>query len=64
MTIYAARTPKYGTRTGKRDVAFFENRVFGVEVHCGTISGEILIHTNDLIRSGSNSIVEVQRDRS
>jgi len=63
MTVYAARTPKYGVRAGKRDAAFFENRVFGVEVYCGQINGEILIHTDDLVRGCSNFIVEVQRRR-
>lgn len=63
MTVYAGRTPKYGIRHGKRDAAFFENRVFGVEVYCGPVSGEILIHTDDLVRGGSNFIVEVSRRR-
>lgn len=63
MTVYAGRTPKYGMRAGKRDVAFFENRVFGVEVYCGCIQGEILIHTDALVRGGANFIIEVQRRR-
>lgn len=62
MTTYAGRTPKYGLRSGKLDsAASFENRVFGVEVHCGPISGEILIHTDELVRGGANFVIEVQR---
>lgn len=62
MTSYAGRTPKYGRRTGKADgAASFENRVFGVEVYCGPVEGEILIHTDDLVRGGANFIIEVQR---
>jgi hypothetical protein len=62
MTSYAGRTPKYGRRTGKADgAASFENRVFGVEVYCGPVEGEILIHTDELVRGGANFIVEVQR---
>lgn len=62
MTTYAARTPKYGRRTGKSDGATsFENRVFGVEVYCGPIDGEILIHTDELVRGGANFMIEIQR---
>lgn len=62
MTNYAGRTPKYGRRTGKQDgAASFENRVFGVEVYCGPIEGEILFHTDELVRSGGNFLIEVQR---
>lgn len=62
MTNYAGRTPKYGFRTGKQDgAASFENRVFGLEVRCGPIDGEILIHTDELVRGGANFMIEVQR---
>lgn len=61
MTKYAGRTPKYSFRSSKKDNAFFENRVFGVEVYCGPVSGEILIHTDDLVRGGANFTIEVQR---
>ena len=45
MTKMAGDTPKYGKRMGKGDTAIFENRVFGVEVYCGKVHGEVLIHT-------------------
>ena len=61
MTKWAGHTPKYRQRLSKKETAFFENRVFGVEIHCGPISGEILIHTNDLVRGGANFVIEVQR---
>jgi|APCry1669189241_1035207.scaffolds.fasta_scaffold41666_2 hypothetical protein len=62
MTNYAARTPKYGRRAGKNDASTsFENRVFGLHVYCGPINGEILIHTDELVRGGANFMVEVQR---
>jgi hypothetical protein len=62
MTIYAARTPKYGKRVGKSDGATsFSNRVFGLHLYCGPIQGEILIHTDDLVRGGANFMIEVQR---
>jgi hypothetical protein len=32
-----------------------------VEVYCGPVEGEILIHTDELVRGGANFIVEVQR---
>ena len=43
------------------ETSFFENRTFGVEVYCGPISGEILIHTDELVRGGANLTVELQR---
>jgi hypothetical protein len=61
MTKWAVHTSKYRQRLSKKETAFFENRVFGVEIHCGPISGEILIHTNDLVRGGANFVIEVQR---
>lgn len=61
MTAYAGRTPKYGRRAGKNDSALFQNRVFGLHVYCGPINGEILIHTDELVRGGANFMVEVQR---
>ena len=62
MTSYAGRTPKYGRRTGKADGAVsFENRVFGVEVYCGPVEGEVLFHSDELVRGGANFIIEVQR---
>jgi hypothetical protein len=30
-------------------------------VYCGPISGEILIHTDELVRGGANLTVELQR---
>jgi hypothetical protein len=61
MTKYAGRTPKYGQSNSKKDMHFYEDRVFGVEVYCGPIVGEILIHTDDLVRGGANFTIEVQR---
>ena len=61
MTIYAGKTPKYNQATSKKDTVHFENRTFGVEVHCGPVSGEILFHTGDLVRGGVNLVVEIQR---
>ena len=59
MTKYAGITPKYGRRVSKGDYASFENRVFGVEVYCGPIAGEILVHTDELVRGGANFVCEV-----
>jgi hypothetical protein len=62
MTIYACQTPKYSrSRISKGDTHFFQNRTFGVEVHCYGVSGTILIHSDELIRGGANYIIEVQR---
>jgi hypothetical protein len=61
MTKWAGHTPKFRQRLSKKETSFFENRVFGVEVHCGPISGTILIHTNELVRGGANFVIEVQR---
>jgi hypothetical protein len=61
MTKYAGRTPKYGQSNSKKDMHFYEDRVFGVEVYCGPIVGEILVHTDDLVRGGANFTIEVQR---
>lgn len=61
MTKYATKTPKYGRKQGKKETAYLENRVFGVEVHCGPISGEILVHTDELVRGGANFTIEVHR---
>jgi hypothetical protein len=55
MTKWAGRTPKYRQRLSKK-VTFFENRVFGVEVHCGPVSGTILFHNNELVRGGENFV--------
>ena len=44
MTVYAGRTPKYGSRNSKKDTNFFQNRIFGVEVYCGPVQGTTLIH--------------------
>lgn len=60
-TVQACNTPKMGRRQSKKDTAFFTNRTFGVEVHCYGISGEILVHTDDLVRGGANFVIEVQR---
>ena len=46
MTNHASKTPKYGSRHGKAESAFFQNRVFEFEVYCGPIQGEILIHSD------------------
>jgi len=61
MTIFAGKTPKYGKRLSKKDTSHFENRVFGLEVYCGPISGEILFHTDELVRGGANLVIEIQR---
>jgi hypothetical protein len=50
-----------GKRISKNETSFFENRIFGVEVYCGPISGEILVHTDELVRGGANLTVELQR---
>ena len=45
MTIYACQTPKYSrSRISKGDTHFFQNRTFGVEVHCYGVSGKLLCH--------------------
>ena len=62
FTKYAGHTPKLGKRISKNnEKSFFENRIFGVEIYCGPISGEVLIHTNELVRGGANLTVELQR---
>ena len=61
ITKYAGHTPKLGKRISKNETSFFENRIFGVEVYCGPISGEILVHTDELVRGGANLTVELQR---
>ena len=61
MTNHASKTPKYGRRHGKAESAFFQNRVFGFEVYCGPIQGEILIHSDELVRNGANYNIEVHR---
>lgn len=61
MTEYATRVPKYGPNNNKKDKSFFANRVFGVEVYCGPIRGEILFHTDDFVQKGANFCVEVYR---
>ena len=61
ITKYAGHTPKLGKRISKNETSFFENRIFGVEIYCGPISGEVLIHTNELVRGGANLTVELQR---
>ena len=62
MTSYATRTPKYGKRLSHSDcAAVFENRVFGLHVYCGPVNGEVLIHTDKLVKGGANFMVEVQR---
>ena len=55
------RIPKYGKRKGKSESAYFENRVFGFEVYCGPISGEILVHSDELVRGGANFAIEAHR---
>ena len=61
MTKYASNTPKYGKRSGKKDTAFYENRVFGMEVYCGPVRGEIIINSDELVRGGANFGIEVHR---
>ncbi len=61
ITKYAGHTPKLGERISKNETSFFENRIFGVEIYCGPISEEVLIHTNELVRGGANLTVELQR---
>jgi len=61
MTKYATQTPKYARKKGKKETAFLENRVFGVEVHCGPIVGEILVHSDEFVRGGANFTIEVHR---
>ena len=61
MTKFAEATPKYVKRSSETDTSMFSNRVFGVEVYCGSFAGEILIHTDDTVRGGANLVVEIQR---
>ena len=61
MTKYASNTPKYGKRSGKKETAFYENRVFGMEVYCGPVRGEIIINSDELVRGGANFGIEVHR---
>jgi len=35
--------------------------LFGFEVYCGPIQGEILIHSDELVRNGANYNIEVHR---
>ena len=57
------RIPKYGKRKGKRESAYFENRVVGFEVYCGPISGEILFHSDELVRGGANFAFAIEAHR-
>jgi len=51
----------YGFRMSKKDSAFFEDRVIGVEVYCGPIEEVILVHCDELVRGGANFMIEVHR---
>ena len=61
MTASAGQTPKYGERNSKSDTSFFENRVLAVEVYCGPIQGEMLVHVDALVRGGANLIIDILR---
>ena len=61
MTKIAGAKPKYGRRFSKSDSSLYQNRVFGVEVYCGPIRGEILFHTDELVGGGANLVIEIQR---
>ena len=68
MGKWASRTPilNGGDKVNEQKVkgdekSQFENRICGVQVWCGDIQGEILVHTDGLIKGGANYMVEVVR---
>ena len=68
MGKWASRTPILGggdkvnqNKVKGDEKSQYENRICGVEVYCGGIQGQILVHTDGLTRGGANYMVEVIR---
>lgn len=63
-STWSGNTPKsqfVSGRTSKDSCDVFENRIMGVEIVCGEIDAFVLFHSGDLVASGANYMIEVQR---
>jgi hypothetical protein len=63
MTVMTCNTPRSGKFHHNADHQdnVIESRVIGVEVYCGKINTVFLYYTDNLVRSGGNIMLEVQR---
>jgi hypothetical protein len=61
MTVQTCNTPKFGAGRVSNAKSHVTSRVIGVEMYCGPITEVLLYYTDDLVQSGANIILEVQR---
>ena len=64
MTSTRGETPKLGGghyKTSKVQFDKITNRTIGVRVSCGPIDGHFLYHSDNLVKSGANYMIEVVR---
>jgi len=62
MTAMSGNTPKVGkNHHSSPKTTYMESRVVGVEVYCGPIDTVFLYTTDNMIGSGSNIMIEIQR---
>lgn len=63
-STWAGNTPKCeycAGRTSKNDSEVYTDRSMGVEIVCGDIDVFVIFHSGDLVASGANYMIEVQR---
>lgn len=62
FTVQKCNTPKFGKmRQSKTSRTPIESRVIGVEVICGPIASVFVYYTDNLVCSGANIMIELQR---
>ena len=62
MTIYTTNTPKMFQKNSKGEpLKKIQSRMVGMEVVCGDISTMFMYYTDNLVRGGSNIILEITR---
>lgn len=61
MTVMTTETPVVGKDRHSKGIETMESRVIGVEVFCGSIETIFIYFTDNLVSSGANIMVEVQR---
>jgi hypothetical protein len=61
MTTMSGNTPREGRKHHSVSGSFITSRVIGVEVYCGPIQTVFIYITDNFVSSGSDIMVEVQR---
>ena len=63
MTCATCNTPKHGSanRGSAQSSNCIVNRIVGVELHCGPVKEVILYCTDNMVDTGENIMVQIQR---